>query len=208
MKKIEFYVTKNEIKQIDEYFKNFSNSLIDYKENKFYFNSKIYNSKEEIEIKVRIVNFSKELVHKLEEILRLSRIKALEISDEPIEEFLDDSVYSEINTTVNKFNYEECKSIFYFVAELFYKYLMGHHLKNGNKRLSLMFLINSLWFFGYYFKWTKGKKNYKYKEYKSKLEEWVEKFQNSNKTKNDTIKNIILIEKWIKKNVVIALNWR
>ena len=85
---------------------------------------------------------------------------------------------------------------------------MGHHLKNGNKRLSLMFLINALWFFGYYLKWTKTKNKKSYKEYKFQLEEWVQQFQNLEKSKNDIIKNITLIEEWIKENVVMALNWR
>ena len=169
MKKIEFYITSNEKSLVDEYFDKFANSLLFTKDNKFYFHSKIFNSNEEIEISAVVIDFSKDLVQKLEEILRFSRMKALEISNEPIEEFLDNSIYSEINTTVNKFSYEKCKSIFYFVAELFYKYLMGHHLKNGNKRLSLMFLINTLWFFGYYFKWTKGELETNYEKYKSKL---------------------------------------
>lgn len=208
MKKIEFYITSNEKSLVDEYFDKFANSLLFTKDNKFYFHSKIFNSNEEIEISAVVIDFSKDLVQKLEEILRFSRMKALEISNEPIEEFSDNSIYSEINTTVNKFNYEKCKSIFYFVAELFYKYLMGHHLKNGNKRLSLMFLINTLWFFGYYFKWTKGELETNYEKYKSKLEYWVEKFQNSSNAKNDIIENISLIEEWIKENVVLALNWR
>lgn len=207
MKKIEFYITNNERNLVNKYFNKFSNSLLFTQNDKFYFHSKIFNSNEEIEISAEIIDFSKELAQKLEEILKFSRIKALEISNEHIED-LDKSIYSEINTTINKFDYEGCKSIFYFVAELFYKYLMGHHLKDGNKRLSFMFLINTLWFFGYYFKWTKGESETNYEKYKSKLEYWVEEFQNSSNTENDIFKNISLIEKWIKENVVLALNWR
>ena len=84
---------------------------------------------------------------------------------------------------------------------------MGHYLKNGNKRLSLMFLINLSWFFGYYLKFTKNPRNYS--KYKSQLEEWVEKFQTTNNKENDTMNyKIKEIEKWIKSHVVIALNWR
>ncbi len=114
------------------------------------------------------------------EILNYSHSQAKEISDEPIEKFRSKSIYSEIYTTVNKYSYLDYEqnsneTIFKFIAELFYKYLMGHYLKNGNKRLSLMFLINLSWFFGYYLKFTKSPCNYD--KYKSQLEKWVEKFQ-------------------------------
>ena len=136
----------------------------------------------------------------------------MKISDEPIEKFKSTSIYSEIYTTVNKYSYLDSElnndeTILKFIAELFYKYLMGHYLKNGNKRLSLMFLINLSWFFGYYLKFTKNPRNYA--KYKSQLEEWVEKFQTTNNKENDKMSyKIKEIEKWIKSHVVIALNWR
>ena len=58
-----------------------------------------------MQIIVKIIDFSEELVKKLEEVLTFSRYKAQEISNEPIEEFLDNNIFSEIHTTVNKFVY-------------------------------------------------------------------------------------------------------
>lgn len=120
----------------------------------------------------------------------------------------NENIFSEITTTINKYAYEECPSVFYFVAELFYKYLMGHKLINGNKRMSLMFLIFLLRFFGYHLPWSYGdKKNYKF--YEEKLIKWVEIFQrNENNCKINKSQNIENIAKWIKKYSVIAIQFQ
>lgn len=213
MKKIIYYVTSSEKEKAQSYFENeFKNSCLFLSDKKFYFYSKIYQTCEEIHVTFRCVNFNEELAKSLKEILDYSHNQAMKISDEPIEKFESTSIYSEIYTTVNKYSYldpelNNDETIFKFIAELFYKYLMGHYLKNGNKRLSLMFLINLSWFFGYYLKFTKNPCNYA--KYKSQLEEWVEKFQTTNNKENDTMNyKIKEIEKWIKSHVVIALNWR
>lgn len=120
----------------------------------------------------------------------------------------NENIFSEITTTINKYAYEECPSVFYFVAELFYKYLMGHKLINGNKRMSLMFLIFLLRFFDYHLPWSYGdKKNYKF--YEEKLIKWVEIFQrNENNCKINKSQNIENIAKWIKKYSVIAIQFQ
>lgn len=161
-----------------------------------------------VHVTFRIIEFNEELARSLETILNFSYKAAMKISEEPIDKYINNDIYSEINTTINKYCYDDCHSIFYFISEIFYKYLMGHHLKNGNKRLSLMLLINLLWFFGYYLKFTKNCKDKIKDVYKSKVEEWVEKFQNQNENKNDTIIKIKEIQRWVERNVVIALNWR
>lgn len=213
MKKIIYYVTNSEIEKAQSYFVNeFKNSSLFLKDKKFHFYSKINQTIEEIQVSFRCVEFNEELANSLVEILDISHNQAMKISDEPIEKFRSKSIYSEIYTTVNKYSYLDFEktdniTIFRFIADLFYKYLMGHYLKNGNKRLSLMLLINLSWFFGYYLKFTKNPCNYD--RYKSQLEEWVEKFQTTNNKENDIMSDKINeIEEWIKKHVVIALNWR
>ena len=76
---------------------------------------------------------------------------------------------------------------------------------NGNKRLSLIFLINILRFFGFHFYWSKGLfKNYK--NHEKVIEEWVKMSHNIiNSERYELIKKI---SKWIKDNSVIALEWR
>ncbi len=212
MKKIIYYIMNNEKEKAQSYFENeFRNSCLFLRDKKFYFHSKINQIDEEIHVTFRCINFNEELVNSLKEILYYSYNQAMKISDEPMEEFKSNSLYSEIYTTVNKYFYLDCEqnndeTIFKFIADLIYKYLMGHHLKNGNKRLSLMFLIQLLWFFGYYLKFTKNPCNYN--KYKSQLEEWVEKFQTNNKENDSMNDKIKEIEKWIKKHIVIALHWR
>lgn len=78
-------------------------------------------------------------------------------------------------------------------------------MKNGNKRLSLLFLINLLRYFGYHFYWSEGEfKNYK--KHQVYIENWVEKLSNANET-DYSIKINELI-KWIKENCVIAILFR
>ena len=111
----------------------------------------------------------------MQTVLKESYEVAKTISEEKMGK-LEQSVHSEIAITVNKYYYEECKSVFYLVSELFYKLLMGHHLTNGNKRLAFMFLISCLRFLGYHLPWTYGEKK-NYQHYESRIVKWVEKFQ-------------------------------
>ena len=73
---------------------------------------------------------------------------------------------------------------------------MGHKLVNGNKRMSLIFLIFLLRFFGYHMPWSYGsKKNYVF--YEKQLIKWVEKFQKIKiivKLKYATIFKLLQIE--------------
>lgn len=209
MKKIIYYVTKNEENVASSYIKSkFANSLIECINDKFYFCSKINGSKEEIEVNIVFIEFNEKLEKDLKIILEWSYSQAKEISNEPIDGFDDDSIYSGISTAINKAIYS-CESVFLFVADLFHKYLMNHYLKNGNKRLSFMFLINVLRYFGYHLPWTYGMKT-NYEKYKSKLIEFVEEFQNENSipNKEKTDSDIMKISKWIESIVVIALQWR
>lgn len=213
MKTIKLYVVKDEISNTNNHFYDFKNSLLSFEDDKYYFKSKFstfeyeYSTKEIINFSCEILNFDEELSKTLENILRESYKKAMEISEEEISD-LPSFINSEIKTTIQKYQYETCNSVFYFVAELFYKYLMGHHLKNGNKRLSFSFMVSTLWYFGYYLKWTKNIKKYEEK-YKNIIEKWVNNFQNTSDNKsNEWQVNIKDIEKFIKENVVIGLHFR
>lgn len=209
MKKIIYSVTKNEANVAKSYIQSkFANSLIECKNNKFYFYSKMNDSQEEIEVSINFIEFDEKLESKLKIILEYSYLQAKKISNEPIEEFDKKIIYSGISTAISKCSYS-CESIFLFVANLFYNYIMGHYLRNGNKRLSFMFLINVLRYFGYHLPWTYGTKK-DYEKYKSKLIEFVEKFQNKNSMPNQEKRNndIMEISKWIESVVIIALQWR
>lgn len=208
MKIIKFWICEAEKNQALNYpTEDLKNSLIEFRNGKFYFNSKFKNEPEQIKITFSIFNFDENLNRKVIQILKESHNKAEMISDEPISKW-NENIFSEITTTINKYAYEECPSVFYFVAELFYKYLMGHKLINGNKRMSLMFLIFLLRFFGYHLPWSYGdKKNYKF--YEEKLIKWVEIFQrNENNCKINKSQNIENIAKWIKKYSVIAIQFQ
>ena len=206
MKTIELYVVKDEISNTNNHFYDFKNSLLSFEDGKYYFESK-YSTKEIINFSCKILDFDEELFKTLENILRESHKKAMEISEEEISD-LPSCINSEIKSTIQKYQYETCNSVFYFIAELFYKYLMGHHLKNGNKRLSFSFMVSTLWYFGYYLKWTKNIEKYEEK-YKNIIEKWVNKFQNTSDNKsNEWQVNIKDIEKFIKENVVIGLHFR
>ena len=158
MKIIKFWICEAEKNQALNYpTEDLKNSLIEFRNGKFYFNSKFKNEPEQIKITFSIFNFDENLNKKVIQILKESHNKAEMISDEPISKW-NENIFSEITTTINKYAYEECPSVFYFVAELFHKYLMGHKLINGNKRMSLMFLIFLLRFFGYHLPWSYGDK--------------------------------------------------
>lgn len=206
MKTIQLYVVKDEISNTNNHFHDFKNSLLSFEDGKYYFESK-YSIKEIINFSFEILNFDEELSKTLENILKESYKKAMEISEEEISD-LPSCINSEITSTIQKYQYETCNSVFYFIAELFYKYLMGHHLKNGNKRLSFSFMVSTLWYFGYYLKWTKNIEKYEEK-YKNIIEKWVNKFQNTSDNKsNEWQVNVKNIEKFIKENVVIGLHFR
>lgn len=74
-------------------------------------------------------------------------------------------------------------------------------MKNGNKRLSLLFLINLLSFFGYSMFYNNGiKKNYE--QYKTEIEKWVEKGQGlSNENKQLKEKYLEKLANLIKKKL-------
>ena len=195
MKKIVFYVTAAEETKATEYFlKQFKNSRLSFNNDKFYFTSASEGdcserkSSEVIQVDYSLIEFDEKLSNALQTVLEESYEVAKTISEEKMGK-LEQSVHSEIITTVDKYGHEECKSVFYLVSELFYKLLMGHHLTNGNKRLSFMFLISCLRFFGYHLPWTYGEKK-DYKHYESRIVKWVEKFQKNGTNNSDQTNKI------------------
>ena len=203
------YCCKNEINQIDYYiFKKFKNSLINYnnQENEFYFCSK-FDYEEKINIKVFILEFSEKLASIICQILKLSYLQSKSIANEPIGPFNEPEIYSEIINYVNLCSYieDQLSSIFEFVANLFFRYLIGHKMKNGNKRLSFLFLVNLLHYFGYHIFWTHGIKT-DYQKYINEIENWVIKWNEYSENNRDEY--IKLLANWIMDNCVIALFWR
>ena len=87
------------------------------------------------------------------QILNSSYSQSQLIVNEPTGPFNEPEIYSEIVNYINlcSYNEDQLSSIFEFIANLFFRYLIGHKMKNGNKRLSFMFLVNLLRFFGYHF---------------------------------------------------------
>ncbi|WKX02278.1 hypothetical protein [Candidatus Mycoplasma mahonii] len=118
------------------------------------------------------------------------------------EELLPRSLQTIIFSKITKAFYEPPRSIFSFVSGLFINILMGHKLTDGNKRVSLLFLILSLRYFGYHFSWSKGiHQNYTF--YETKIEKIVKDLEKGYNEKDE-----INIEKWVKKYSTIALYWR
>ena len=185
------------------------NSLISFNKNdgSFYFKSYYTSEIEKIVIDYEILKYDSDLSNTIFGILKKSfnQIQNSNISELSCP-FDENTIYSEIVNYINLCSHgNEPDSIFEFAANLFYKYLTGHKMINCNKKLSLMFLINLLRFFGYHFYWSKGfMANYIRRE--KEVENWVKKSFNLN---NDS-RNILLKEltDWVKRNCVIALEWR
>lgn len=111
----------------------------------------------------------------------------------------ENKIYSIVCSSINKMIISSnCyNNIFEFLNDIFCRLLMGHPLMNGNKRLSLSFLVVSLRYFGYYFKWTsKEYKNLNY--YENILKEFIKNLE----LKIPNYTNEIL--NWIIENTVLS----
>lgn len=208
MKKIVFYIIKKSQDDPDLIFcKENKNSLLKII-NKEYFFKSLYNSDEEkILVNYSDINFDETLFKNLITIFKDQIEIAKQISEEEVEKYpsTETSVESIIHSKIYKGQYGKYESIFHFISDLFCSILMNHTFINGNKRVSLVFLIGSLRFFGYHFKWSKGLKK-DYSNYENYLKELVVMFE-KNKA-NDFEKLVLEQSKWIKRNSVIALEWR
>lgn len=208
-KRIILFCCKNEINNINYYIsKKFKNSLISYnsKENEYYFSSK-YGNVEKINIDIIVLQFNKRLADLICQILNLSYSQSQSIVNEPTGLFNEPEIYSEIVNYINlcSYNEDQLSSIFEFVANLFFRYLIGHKMKNGNKRLSFIFLVNLLRFFGYHLFWTWGYMK-DYSKYIKAIENWVITWYEYGENNRDEY--IKLLVNWIMDNCVIALFWR
>ncbi|MBU3830687.1 MAG: type II toxin-antitoxin system death-on-curing family toxin [Candidatus Ureaplasma intestinipullorum] len=208
-KRIILFCSKNEINNINYYIsKKFKNSLISYnsKENEYYFSSKNGNV-EKININIVVLQFNEKLADSICEILKWSYSQSQSIVNEHTGPFNDPEIYSEIVNYINlcSYNEDQLSSIFEFIANLFFRYLIGHKMKNGNKRLSFIFLVNLLHYFGYYMFWTRGNK-IDYQKYVKEIENWVVTWYKYGENNRDEY--IKLLTKWIENKCVIALLWR
>ena len=210
MRKLNFYILDIEPKEnAFKYYEKFHNSLINARNNKFYFNSNFNSSIEEISCNYSKLKINQNLNKLINEILIKSYHEAKSISKENMgDELRKGSLKGGIIDVLNKYSYYDKnnnKDIFDLVADIFTRILMGHYLSNGNKRLSLTFLKGILWHFGYYLKWTKGMW-LNYTTHKTKIEEFVQNLESGNGIDNQLVKK--QIKEWIMDNVIIGLNWR
>ena len=200
MRKKIFYYIKRKNNTPKHIFKNKKSSLYRIANDKYYFNSH-YHEEIEIIIEPRELVFNKDLCNILKYILKQAKSDIYKLSksgtgDEKIPGHMYSCIYSEIKKSIHNKPY----SIFEFIGNIFIKILMFHYLWNGNKRMSLLFLIYSLNYLGYYFMYTKGiYENYNWHEKKLEL---IVKDLIDNKSNNKIISEII---DWIEGNSLLSV---
>ena len=158
-----------------------------------------------------VSTFLKSVVHK-------SIKEAESLSLEPIDETKGNEIYSKIVLKFNKyllnkenltpyfnFEYEEKTNknldIIDLVNEIFCEVLVSHLLINGNKRLATTLLVNFLYYFGFYLKYTKASlKNWS--RHAEKIAQFVVYYEN-----NDFESLCKETKKYILNNLVLALNF-
>ncbi len=206
MKKIRFYITEYDFGD-DILLETIWNSKFRYdgEAKKTFFKSNYSDHEEEIYFNYSLVKFDETLFNELCKIIQGSYKRANEIvlngkiGGLKQGECLSTPIFS----AISKFSDKHQKlSFFEFIADIFISYLNGHKLYDGNKRLSLMILIDLLRYFGYHMFWTKGDQVY-YEYYEKDLECFVVRLEDKNdkNCKNDIIK-------WIKTKIVIAIEFR
>ena len=214
MKQIIFYILSIEPNENAlKYHEKHKNNLIKYntEQKGFYFCSKFNNCKELIKYEYEKIELNENIIIIVKTLLNSSIQEALKISKETMSDdeneiqMLNDAIIS----IINKYSYYDethKKDIFDLAEEIFTRILMGHYLKNGNKRTAIVFLKNFLWYYGYYFKFTQTQMWKDYSRHKTFVEGFVKKLENKgNKNNIETHKQI---KKWILNNVIIGLNWR
>ncbi len=146
------------------------------------------------------LNLKEDLLFLLNESINI----AGELSLSPIEENYEtrEKIESALSSTINIFLYKEHKYFFEFITELFVKFLMFHMFRNGNKRVSLSFLVIILHYFGYDFKWTKSS-DQENKKHEDLLEKFVENMQRTEECNLE--KNKEEIRKWIEAHSMIVI---
>lgn len=202
------------------------NRLINLMENDFSSNKNIYKCNLKYKYKspqviyiefVELPSYNDEFF----EIVSIHAFRESELcSNEPIDSGGLNKVKEILKSTFNKYifyiddsNDFYKKDIICLLSEVFFKIIMHHPLKNGNKRVATFILVYLLYHFGFYFKNTKGA----FKDYsihKSQVEKFVEEFQycynpeNMTTRKEKDSKSIKEIYKWINRNIVIGLNFQ
>jgi death-on-curing family protein len=121
---------------------------------------------------------------------------------------IQEELYSVI---LRAFAWPDCNSknnIISLVAKLFFNLIIGHFLKNGNKRFATSLMFYILYYFGYHFKWSTGEKK-NYKEVEEKVIGFVQEWENRDRKISQSLSETMIKEKiseWIKKNIVIAIH--
>lgn len=190
------------------------NTLIDFDktDNKFYFLPK-QGKKSEIKIRqIKLANgdFNKQFLAILSNYIRSSLKASKSISNEPIIYDKSDikKLKSTLSSLVYKYSYFDFKNmnIFDLFTDIFIRFLTGHYLKNGNKRFAFIFLIQLLFAFGYYFKYSKGSKQ-NYKRYTDQITNFTIKLENNRDMDSSNNKVRSRIKKWILKQIIVGIPW-
>ncbi len=153
----------------------------------------------------------------LNSVVQKSIKEAESLSLEPIDETKGKEIYSKIVLKFNKyllnkehltpyFNFEdktqtENLDIIDLVNEIFCEVLVSHLLINGNKRLATTLLVNFLYYFGFYLKYTKESLK-DWSRHAKKIAQFVVYYEK--KGFDSLCKKT---KKYILDNVVLALNF-
>ena len=163
------------------------------------------------EIQLNNDHFNQEMINILTQYIKSSLKEITSISQEPISYLQEnlDIIRSAISSLVNKYHYFDFKmvDIFDFITDLFIRFLTGHYLQNGNKRFALVFVIQILFTFGYYFKYSKGSKR-DYARYSQKITSFTTKLENKSSAVCYLTNPLRLeIKDWILAQIIIVIPW-
>ncbi|WP_159203672.1 death-on-curing protein, partial [Mycoplasmoides pneumoniae] len=140
------------------------------------------------------------------------------LSSEDFDDKKEDEILSIIENTFNSYCYKNdllspslyCKegrlNIIDLINDIFCKVLTFHKLSNGNKRLATALLVNFLYTFGYYFKWTIPLKKEEYFKYAHMIKNFVVSFEEHKRENRDEFL-AKQTKKFIMDNILLALNF-
>lgn len=150
-------------------------------------------NKDDFKLKFLYLEYDESLFNEIKKLAKEANNVAATFSSEPYDNVNMEKVNTCICTVVYK-NFWKNSSLFKFVADLYVRLVNGHYKINGNKRFAYAFLVELLWSFGYYLKFTKGKASH----YEWNQEILLKIIDNKKDTE-------ILISKWICNNLLFAL---
>lgn len=148
----------------------------------------------------------------VESIVNVSFNDVKELSDEPFDcsENAKKEIVGLIENILMKYQYQEPINLIYIIASIFKQILINHKLRNGNKRIASMILVDLLQFNGLF---LKGSPKNKFKDFWKINEEqfikFIEKYHTISKEHNfNELDNELLNEiyKWIYDRTYISVS--